>query len=262
VFLSSYTRTLRIDTNKIRQVGTELGLLYPGAMNETTRNIVIGVIVVVIIALLGYLAWQEGQTTPSTSSTATTTVSTSTGTSINLSTLTSATTTGGYTITPVTGSAPTAPNYKTPLTFAAGTNAAEESQDQTDFANAQTTLASNPKDYTSWLELGILREATGDYTGAIADWKYVTELYPNDPTAFANLGNLYANDLQEPAQGIVYYKDAIKLDPTKEETFYENLAQIYINEGDTADAKATLEQGISAQVSGYQNLQNELNSMQ
>ena len=68
--------------------------------------------------------------------------------------------------------------------------------------------------------------------------------------------------LNQPAQGITDYKEAIKLDPTQEESFYQNLAQTYLNEGDTADAKATLQQGITAQVVGYQNLQTELNSMQ
>lgn len=234
-------------------------------MNSTTRNVIIGVVIVIIVALLGYLAWSEREapTTPATSTSATTTISTSTGTSINVSTLTGATTTGGYTITPITsGTAPTPPSYKTPLSYPAGFDATEESQDQSEFATEQTTLAADPTNYEAWIELGILREGTGDYAGAAADWKYVTEIYPTDPTAFADLGDLYANYLHEPAQGIAYYKDAIKLDPTKEETFYDDLAQIYLAEGDKADAEATLEQGINAQVIGYQNLQTELDSMQ
>ncbi|HEV3245255.1 MAG TPA: tetratricopeptide repeat protein [Candidatus Paceibacterota bacterium] len=232
-------------------------------MNATTRNVLIGVIIVVI-AILGYFAWKERQgTIASVAANNTATSSTSTGTSIDLSTLTGATTTGGYTITPITtGTTPTPPNYKKPLTFAASISADEKAQDQSQFAAVQTTLASDPKNYSAWLELGILRKATGDYAGAAADWKYVTELYPSDPTAFANLGDLYANYLHQNPQGIAYYKQAIKLDPTKEATFYENLAQIYVNEGDTADAKATLQQGINAQVIGYQNLQTQLNSMQ
>jgi tetratricopeptide (TPR) repeat protein len=226
-------------------------------MNTTNRNVVIGVVVVVLI-LLGYLAWQErGTAAPSSSSTAS---STATTTGSVITTTQNSTSTSGYTIKPIY--APTAPNYKTPLTFAAGVNATDKLTYQSQFANDETVIASNPENYSAWLDLGILREETGDYQGAAADWRYVTELYPSDPTAFADLGDLYGTYLHQSAQGITYYKEAIKLDPTKEETFYQNLAQIYSNEGDTTDAKATLQQGIDAQVVGYQNLQNELNSMQ
>jgi tetratricopeptide (TPR) repeat protein len=233
-------------------------------MTSTTRNVLIGIVVVLVIALLGYFDWQERQTSAPALSTSTTTSATSTGTSINVSGSGATTTSTGYTVTPIYSSSgsPTPPNYKTQLTFPAGTNAAVEAQYQSQFASIQTTLATSPYDYPSWIQLGIVREETGDYTGAAADWKYVTEIYPQGPTAFADLGNLYATYLNENSQAITDYKEAIKLDPTHEETFYQNLAQVYINEGDTADAKATLEEGISAQVIGYQNLQEMLNSMQ
>lgn len=232
-------------------------------MSSTTRNILIGIVIVIIVALLGYLAWQERQGAQSPTSTATSTTATPTGTSLNINSGTGATTTGGYTITPITsGTAPTPPSYKTPLTYSASISADEQAQDQAQFATDQTTLASDPTNYSAWLGLGILRESTGDYQGAATDWTYITKAYPSDPTAYADLGDLYANYLHENAQGIADYKQAIKLDPTKEETLYQNLAQIYLSGGDTADAKATLQQGIDAKVVGYQNLQNELNSMQ
>lgn len=229
-------------------------------MDRTTRNILIGIVVIVIIALLGYLAWQGRQGSGITQPAST---ATSTGTSITIPTSTAPASGSGYTITPITSAgAPTAPDYKTPLTFPASMSADEQASLQGQFTSIQTTLASSPTDYPSWIQLGILREDTGDYQGAAADWKYVTEIYPNDPTAFADLGDLYASYLNEPSQGVTNYKEAIKLDPTQEETFYQNLAQIYLNEGDTADAKATLEEGINAQVVGYQNLQTTLNSLQ
>lgn len=232
-------------------------------MNSATRNILIGVVVVIILVLLGYLVWHERQPISVPASTASTTTTTTTATSTGVSVSGSNTGTATYTVIPITsGSAPTPPNYKAPLTYSSSISASDEAQDESEFEAAQTALASNPKDYPSWIALGMVREATGDYQGAAADWKYVTQLYPTDPTAFANLGDLYANYLSEPSQGIAYYKDAIKLDPTKEATFYENLAEVYVGEGDSADARATLEQGIAAQVVGYQNLQNQLNAMQ
>ena len=228
-------------------------------MTQTTRNILIGLVALIVIIALGYFVFKERQTAmPATSSTSTSTV-----TSIVVGA--STTNTGGYTITPIyatTTPAPQTPNYKMPLTFSSDINADQKAAYQSQFAVVQTTLASNSTDYSSWLELGILREDTGDYQGAAADWKYVTKLYPTDPTAYADLGALYASYLNQPTQGEAYYKQAIALDPTKEETFYQNLAQIYIAQGDTADAKAVLQQGINAKVVGYQNLQTELNSMQ
>ena len=229
-------------------------------MTQTTKNILIGIVALIVILVLGYFAWKERQTAmPATSTT-----STSTG-AATIVVGTSTTNASGYTITPIYATSTLtlqAPNYKTPLTFSSNLNANQQAAYQSQFTVVQTTLASNSTDYSSWLELGILREDTGDYQGAAVDWKYVTKLYPSDPTAYANLGDLYANYLKQPAQGETYYKQAIALDPTKEETFYQNLAQIYIAQGDTADAKATLQQGINAKVTGYQNLQTELNSMQ
>lgn len=235
-------------------------------MNAAARTVVIGIVVVIVVALLAYFAWQEKQASeaPAAVSTSTpATASTSTGAAVNVSATTS-TTVGGYTITPITASgAPTPPNYEAPLVFSDQTlSADEETAIQSEFAQAQAGIKANSTDYGSWIELGTLRMEAGDYSGAAADWNYVTELYPNDPTAYANLGNLYASYLNEPSQGIADYKEAIKLDPTQEVSFYQNLAQIYINEGDTADAKAVLEQGINAQVSGYQNLQTMLQSIQ
>jgi tetratricopeptide (TPR) repeat protein len=230
-------------------------------MNQTIRNILIGIVAFIVIVVLGYFAWKErgGSAAPSsTSSSATSTI-----VSINVGTSTSST--SGYTVTPIYATstpAAQAPNYKKPLTFSADVTAGEQAAYESQFAAVQTTLASNPTDYSSWIELGVLREDTSDYQGAAADWKYVTEVYPTDPTAYANLGDLYANYLSQPAQGEAYYKQAIALEPTKEATFYENLAQIYAAQGDTADAKATLQQGINAKVVGYQNLQTELNSIQ
>lgn len=232
-------------------------------MSPTTRSTLIGIVILIAIALLGYFAWQERQTSTTSSSTATSTpgsATTTTGVSITVPTSGTGTSNPGYTIKPITG--PVAPNYKTPLTFPAGTNTDVQASYQGQFAAVQTTLASTPSDFGSWIQLGILRQETGDYTGAAADWKYVTEIYPKDPTAFADLGNLYATYLKQSSTAIADYKEAIKLDPTQEETLYQNLAQIYINEGDTSDAKATLQQGINAQVVGYQNLQTMLNSMQ
>jgi tetratricopeptide (TPR) repeat protein len=234
-------------------------------MNRTNRNILIGVVVVIIVAVLGYFAWKEGgSTAPAISGLSS---ATSTPVTINVSTSTAATSTSGYTVTPVTipkATAPVAPSITSPLTFSAslGLTSDQEASLETQFAQVQEVLAKTPADFNAWIALGDTRKEAGDYAGAAADWKYVTELYPNDPTAFANLGDLYGTYLNQPSQGIAFYKQAIKLDPTKEETFYQNLAQIYISEGDTADAKATLEQGINVQVVGYQNLQNMLNSMQ
>jgi len=228
-------------------------------MTQTTRNTLIAIIALIVIIVLGYFAWKERQTVMPASLT----TSTSTGETIVVGTTT--TNAGGYTITPIyatTTPVAQAPNYKTPLTFSSDLNANQQAAYQSQFAAVQTNLASNSTDYSSWLELGILREDTGDYQGAAADWKYVTKLYPTDPTAYADLGALYATNLSQPSQGISYYKQAIALDPTKEETFYQNLAQIYIAQGDITDAKATLQQGINAKVTGYQNLQTELNSMQ
>lgn len=233
-------------------------------MHTTRRNLFIGVALVMVI-ILGYFAWQErkGSEVPVSQPTSMQSTSSTPATiSITVSSTTAATSTGGYTITPIPiSSGSTAPNYKTPLSFPAGMSADIEASSQSAFATIQTTLASKPTDWASWVELGILHKQTGDYAGAAADWTYVTKLYPSNPTAFADLGDLYANYLHQPSQAIANYKKAITIDPKNEASFYQNLAQVYLNEGDTTDAKATLQQGIDVQVIGYQNLKAQLNSL-
>jgi len=226
-------------------------------MTEQNRNILTVVAIIVVVAVLGYFAWKErGASMPPP-------VATSTAISINASSSTVATSSGqGYIIKPITATpAPVAPNYKTPLSFPASMSAADRAVYEGQFADIQSTLASSPNDWSSWIDLGMLRKETGDYQGAATDWKYLTKLYLSDPTAYADLGDLYASYLNQPSQGIAYYKQAIALDPIKEVSFYENLAQIYIAQGDKSDARTTLQQGITAKVVGYQNLQNMLNSM-
>ncbi|HUO50486.1 MAG TPA: tetratricopeptide repeat protein [Candidatus Paceibacterota bacterium] len=238
-------------------------------MNTSTRNILIGVGIVVVLALIAYFGLEERQNTPSgpLGSTATTSIATSTRTATSSTITVNASSTGGiqisgsgYTIKPIT--APVAPNFKTPLTLSASMDTSTQAQYQSQFAAVQSALTANRTNFEAWLELAGLRKGTGDYKGAAADWTYLTEIYPTDPTAFADLGDLYANYLHQPAQAIADYKQAIKLDPTKEETFYDNLAQVYLAEGDKTDAKAILQKGISVEVVGYQNLQDELNSIQ
>lgn len=231
-------------------------------MNSFTRNAFIGLVLILVIALLGYFVWQERQQTAG-SSPATNAAATSTsGISATIGTSTPTSTNPGYTITQIPTSAQ-APNYETPLVFSDPTlSAQDETVIQGEFAQAQAGIKANPTDYSAWMNLATLRMEAGDYSAAAADWKYVTELYPTDPTAYANLGNLYASYLKENTTAVANYKEAIKLDPTHEVSFYQNLAQIYLSESDTNDAKAVLEQGISAQVAGYQNLQTALNSLQ
>ncbi len=66
--------------------------------------------------------------------------------------------------------------------------------------------------------MGIWRKTIGDYEGAREAWEFVTLIRPNDPVAFHNLGDLYAQYIIDFSKAENNYLAAIARAP--ETTFY------------------------------------------
>ena len=108
----------------------------------------------------------------------------------------------------------------------------------------KTALEKNPFSINEWIAVGIVKKFFNDFEGARDAWEYVIVLYPKDPLAFENLGNLYALYLHDNAKAEYSYKKAIE-NNSIESSFYIALADFYKNFlGDNSKAVDTLFSGL------------------
>ena len=77
-----------------------------------------------------------------------------------------------------------------------------------------------------WLALGVIQKSIGDYESARDTWLYVNKIRPKNSISFANLGDLYAYNLNNPGEAEIMMQIAIENDPT-DINYILNLANIY-----------------------------------
>lgn len=94
------------------------------------------------------------------------------------------------------------------------------------FNDAKAVLQKNPDSFNDWLYLGVLKKGVGDYEGARDVFIYAGQIRPQASTPFANLADLYAYFLNDPAKAEESIKKAIANDP-KDYNLYLVLADIY-----------------------------------
>ena len=97
---------------------------------------------------------------------------------------------------------------------------------QEKFAVLKDRLEKDPKVYRDWISLGILKKGVGDFEGGRDIWLYAKNLDPANSLAWGNLGDLYANFLNEPEKAIECFKHAIELDPL-DINYRLGLAEVY-----------------------------------
>ncbi len=108
----------------------------------------------------------------------------------------------------------------------------------------KVALEKDPFNINDWISVGITKKFFNDYEGARDAWEYVVVLYPNDPLAFENLGNLYALYLRDNSKAEYNYKKAIE-NNSLEPSFYIALADFYKNFlGDNSKAINTILSGL------------------
>lgn len=83
-----------------------------------------------------------------------------------------------------------------------------------DKVNAATAeLRENPDLVSRWLEIAVYRKGADDFDGAEEIWIYMTKKWPGDPTAYANLANLYQLELNKPRAAARYWRKYIEIVP-------------------------------------------------
>ena len=220
---------------------------------QDKRNQIIAAIIIAAAILIGIAYFfsrsSSAPSTPSNIASSTAPTSTSSTSSVPGVTITSASSSSGYTVHLITGGkAPVAPNYKTPLVFTdPSVTADEQTSMQAQFAQVQAVIAANGQDFNSWIELGDLRKEAGDYAGAALDWQYMSALYSDNIVSNANLADVYTNYLHDYPKAAAAYKAAIVNNP-KQTYLYQDLFQLYTNQypQSTATIEGVLKQGITA----------------
>lgn len=98
-----------------------------------------------------------------------------------------------------------------------------------------------------WIAVGIIKKFFNDYEGTRDAWEYTGVLYPNNALSFANLGNLYAFYLNDPAKAEFNFRKAIINDPYQP-GYYLNLADFYktVYVSKKSEAPKVLLEGMSA----------------
>ena len=160
--------------------------------------------------------------------------------------------TGAFTVSSVSehsqGTSAGAPDMRAPLVISQDMSSDAQTLLRSKFADAQTALVKNPKDFQTLMTLGQLRKIAGDYTGAAADWNYVATLYPQEASVYDNLGSLYQDFLKDHAKAEAAYLTAIKNRPA-DLNAYRSLYALYTDYGYKADTNAAeqiLKRGITA----------------
>jgi tetratricopeptide (TPR) repeat protein len=64
-----------------------------------------------------------------------------------------------------------------------------------------------------WLELGGYRRLIGDYDGALAAWKFLTEIRPQAYVPYHNIGDLYVFILKDHIKGESYFLKSLEVGP-------------------------------------------------
>ncbi len=186
-------------------------------MNENIRTqLVSGFIVVVLLGGAGYYVYRSNQSVEPSSvggDTATTTPGTESA------------------VGAPAGSASEVADVATPdlsRSFAAPARLPESirKESESKYATAVANLREDSSRWNSWMEVAVYRKGSDDFKGAEEVWLYVTDRWPTDTTAYANLADLYANYLTDYSNAETYYRRAISLKPDNVAA-YLNLHDLY-----------------------------------
>jgi Flp pilus assembly protein TadD len=100
----------------------------------------------------------------------------------------------------------------------------------------EQALAGDPNDPRAWLDLGLVHEATSDFTGAEKAYRRATEVDPNFAEAFNNLGVLLREG-GKLAEATAMLERAVALDPQLTAARF-NLGLAYEEQGKLAEAES------------------------
>lgn len=136
-----------------------------------------------------------------------------------------------------------APDLSRPYVAPARLPESIRKESEAKYTAAVASLREDSSRWNAWMEVAVYRKGSDDFKGAEEVWLYVTERWPTDPTAYANLADLYANYLASYEKAEAYYRRAISLKPDNI-AMYVNLHDLYrlrYKTGSSAAADVLLE---------------------
>jgi len=77
----------------------------------------------------------------------------------------------------------------------------------------QNALAIRPDSLDARYNLALVLKQNNDYTTAVNEFEKLLEKYPNDTRSHLALGNLYAQQLHDPARARQHYLKVLEIDP-------------------------------------------------
>lgn len=93
-------------------------------------------------------------------------------------------------------------------------------------AKANATAPGGEINFRSYMEAGSVKKGVGDYEGARDIWEFVNSVRPKNSVSFANLGDLYANFLNNNEKAEANYLKAIENDPS-DPSYVRSLLELY-----------------------------------
>lgn len=137
------------------------------------------------------------------------------------------------------------PSLDRPITFPAGFPDEAKKIMSDKISATAAALKKDAQRYDDWLNLGIFRKQIDDFEGARQIWEFLTTTNPDKPIPFANLANLYAFDLKNPALAEENFIKALAKGP-KEMFVWRQAYEFYrYVRKDDAKAKDMLQKGIA-----------------
>lgn len=171
---------------------------------------------------------------------------------VDISSISTTTDVGGYTITPVIEPVLSVPNYTQAIAYDDPIPLNVRNAIESQFAEVSGILAKDPKDFNAWARLGVLHKMAGDYNSAKMLWEYVSRTWPKNTVSFTNLGDLYTNYLKEYPKAETNYLAQIENMPN-DTNAYSNLFLLYstVYKTNTNAAEEILKKGIVANPKAY-----------
>ena len=115
------------------------------------------------------------------------------------------------------------------------------------FIHNKKAIEKNPNDVNLWLNLGTIMKVIGNLDQAEEVWLYITKKWPDDPTAYGNLADLYTNFKKDYNKAEKYWKKAIEKckNINCALIYYRNLYEFYVYHlKDKNKAKQILKQAL------------------
>lgn len=107
------------------------------------------------------------------------------------------------------------------------------------------TVLKAGSDFNAWMNLASYYSILGDFKGTEEVLVFLTKQYTPSWQVYANLGNLYANNLIDLGKAVTAYREAITLLPNNP-ALYRSLYDVYARQENSRDAIAVLKEGIAA----------------